>query len=122
MSMNHLTRRNKNRGYMKLEVWQKAIQLLGVIGNTLSQEARVDFKLRSQILDSAQSVSSNIAEGYCRRSVKEYIQFLYIGLASMGETMTRLIGLKTLHQITSQQFERIDALHYEIENKLLKLV
>lgn len=115
-------RRNINRGYMKLEVWQKSIELPKIVYQTVYKDNVIDFKIRTQIADSAQSVSSNIAEGYCRRSVKEYLQFLYIALASLGETLTRTIGLNTTDQISAVQFNSIDELHYEIENKMLKLV
>ena len=114
--------RNINRGYMKLDVWQKGILLHKLVYKTVYKDNKIDFKIRAQITDSAQSVSSNISEGYCRRSVKEYLQFLYIALASLGETLTRGIGLVTTEQITSEQFQRIDKLHYEVINKLLKLV
>jgi len=113
--------RNLNRGYMKLDVWQEAIELNKDVWKVVV-DAKVDFKLRSQIADAAQSVSSNIAEGYSRRSIKEYIQFLYIALASLSETITRLIGLKSTNQISDVQFQQIDSLHYEVENKLLGLV
>ena len=72
--------RNKNRGYMKLNVWQKAMELFELVWSIVFIETRIDFKLRSQIADAAQSISSNIAEGYGRRSVSEYIQFLYYAL------------------------------------------
>ena len=114
--------RNINRGYMKLDVWQKGILLHKLVFKTVYKDNKIDFKIRAQITDSAQSVSSNISEGYCRRSVKEYLQFLYIALASLGEALTRGIGLVTTEQITSGQFDSIDKLHYEVENKLLKLV
>ncbi len=114
--------RNKNRGYMKLEVWQKAIELFKLISTIVYSESKIDFKLRAQIADSAQSISSNIAEGYSRRSINEYIQFLYVGLASLAETLTRAIGLHKTGKITNEQFNQIDVLHYEVENKLLKLI
>ena len=113
--------RNLNRGYMKLEVWQKAMELYQLVWEIVIN-CKIDYKLRSQIVDAAQSVSANIAEGYSRRSIKEYIQFLYIGLASLSETLTRSIGLKTIHQISEDEFQKIDVLHYEVENKLLRLV
>lgn len=118
----HTKFRNINRGYMTLDIWQKGIKLHKIVFKTVYKDNKIDFKIRAQITDSAQSVSSNIAEGYCRRSVKEYLQFLYIALASLGETLTRAIGLVTTEQISSEQFESIDKLHYEVENKLLKLV
>ena len=113
--------KNINRGYMKLEVWQKAIELYRLVWQIIN-DAKIDYKLRSQLADAAQSVSSNIAEGYSRRSLNEYIQFLYISLASLSETLTRSIGLKSTNQITESQFQQIDKLHYEVENKLLRLI
>ncbi len=114
--------RNVNRGYMKLEVWLKAIELSKLVAKIIYSEPRIDIKLRSQIVDSALSVSSNIAEGYSRRSIKEYIQFLYIALASMSETLTRAVGLTEMGLMAEKQFETIDVLHYEIENKLIRLI
>ncbi len=106
---------------MKLEVWQKAIELYALVWKTAT-DAKIDYKLRSQIVDAAQSVSSNISEGYSRRSIKEYIQALYTSLGSLSETLTRTIGLKAAGQISDDSFNKIDVLHYEVENKLLRLV
>ncbi|MFQ5638793.1 MAG: four helix bundle protein [bacterium] len=114
--------RNKNRGYMTLVVWQKSIQLFKLIWKVVYKENKIDFKLRAQITDAAQSVSSNISEGYSRRSINEYLQFLYIALASLSETLTRAIGLNETDQITQDQFNEIDTLHYEVENRLWRLV
>lgn len=119
---NYTNNKNINRGYMKLDVWQKGIELFKLIWRTVYIDYKIDFKLRAQIADAAQSVSSNIAEGYGRKSINEYIQFLYISLSSLAETITRTIGLKETNQIPEERFIEIDALHYEIENKLLKLI
>jgi four helix bundle protein len=121
--MNYETKlRNKNRGYMKLIVWQKVIQLFELVWKIAFVEANIDFKLRSQLADAAQSISANISEGYGRRSVNEYIQFLYYALGSTAETMTRAVGLKQTEQISSGRFEAFDVLHYEVENRLLRLI
>jgi four helix bundle protein len=115
-------RRNKNRGHMKLIVWQKAIELFELVWATVFTENKIDFKLRSQVTNAAQSVSANISEGYGRRSLNEYIQFLYYALGSLAETMTRAIGLKQTGQITESRFHDVDVLHYEVENRLLRLI
>ena len=114
--------RNKNRGYMKLIVWQKAMQLFELVFRMVFVESKIDFRLRSQIADAAQSISANISEGYGRRSVGEYIQFLYYALGSLAETMTRAIGLKQTNQISAERFHDLDLLHYEVENRLLRLI
>ena len=121
--MNYETKlRNKNRGYMKLIVWQKAMELFELVWAIVFTENKIDFKLRSQLADAAQSVSANISEGYGRRSLNEYIQFLYYALGSMAETMTRAIGLKQTRQIPDARFDGVDLLHYEVENRLLRLI
>jgi four helix bundle protein len=114
--------RNKNRGYMKLIVWQKAVELFELVWNIVFIETRIDFTLRSQIADAAQSIASNIAEGHGRRFISEYIQFLYYALGSMAETMTRAVSLKQTKQISAKRFHDFDLLHYEVENRLLRLI
>jgi four helix bundle protein len=91
--MEYTKRRNLNRGYMKLEAWQRGMDLF-VMAFRLSANVS-DLKLKSQFRDTAQSVSANIAEGYGRRSLPEYLQFLYTAKGSLAETLTRAIGCKT---------------------------
>ncbi len=107
---------------MQLIVWQKAVELVELVWKIAFVEARIDLKLRSQLADAAQSVSANISEAYGRRSVTEYIQFLYCALGSLAETMTRGVGLKRSNQISTARFHDFDLLHYEVENRLLRLI
>jgi len=104
-----------------LDVWQKAVELYPLVHEVM-MKAKIEYKLRAQIEDSTQSVSSNIAEGYSCRSIKEYIQHLYVSLGSLSETLSRAITFTAAGQISGQDFERIDILHYEVENKLWSLV
>ena len=71
-------RRNRNRGYKKLRVWNDAIdyyvQTCEVFRNFSYELKRV----ASLAMASADSVHRNISEGYCRRSIREYLNFLYI--------------------------------------------
>ncbi len=113
-------RQNLNRRYMKLEARQRGMDLFELVFKATNKVG--DLKLRSQVRDSAQSVSANIAEGYGRRTLPEYIQFLYHAKGSLGETLTRPMGLHNVGLLDSDQFEEIDALHYEVENKLLALI
>ncbi len=105
---------------MKLEVWQRGLDLFEM-SCRLTRDVS-DFKLRSQIKDAAQSVSANISEGYGRRSLAEYLPFLYTAKGSLAETLTRACGLLRAQLITTADFEAFDALHYEVENKLLNLI
>ena len=118
--MEYTKRRNLNRAYMKLDVWQRGMDLFA-LAFRLSVEVS-DFKLKSQFRDAAQSVAANIAEGYGRRSLPEYLQFLYIGKGSLAEALTRAVGLQAVKIISNEDFETFDQLHYEVENKLLRLI
>jgi four helix bundle protein len=118
--MEYTKRRNLNRGYMKLEAWQRGMDLF-VMAFRLSKDV-LDLKLKSQFRDAAQSVSANISEGYGRRSLPEYLQFLYTAKGSLAETLTRAIGLQNVKLISNDDFEDLDKLHYEVENKLLRLI
>ena len=118
--MEYTKRRNLNRGYMKLEAWQRGMELFALAFRLAT--AVSDFKLRSQFRDAAQSVSANIAEGYGRRSLPEYLQFLYYAKGSLAETLTRAKGLQMVKIMSNADFESFDQLHYEVENKLLRLI
>lgn len=109
-----------NRGYMKLEAWQRGMDLF-VMAFQLSNQTS-DLKLKSQFRDAAQSVSANVAEGYGRRSLPEYLQFLYTAKGSLAEALTRAIGFQSVKLISVGDFEKFDQLHYEVENKLLRLI
>ncbi len=115
-------RKNRNRGYQKLTVWKDAIEYY-----TLTYDVFRSFpfelkRVSSQQISSADSVHRNIAEGYCRRSIKEYLNFLNISLGSLGESVSGLFGYRKAKQISEVQFEKLDALAYKLENGLLKLV
>jgi four helix bundle protein len=118
--MEYTKRRNLNRAYMKLDAWQRGMDLFALAFRLSTTVA--DFKLKSQFRDAAQSVSANIAEGYGRRSLPEYLQFLYIAKGSLAEALTRAIGLQIVKLVSNEDFETFDQLHYEVENKLLRLI
>ena len=115
-------RKNKNRGYQKLRVWNDAIeyyfQTCKVFRNFHYELNRV----ASQAIASCDSVHRNISEGYCRRSIREYLNFLNIALGSLGESVSGLQAYRKSKQITDEEFEQLDRLAYKLENGLLKLV
>lgn len=115
-------RRNKNRGYQPLFVWQDAIELYGMSYRAVSGWPFEQKKIASQAISSADSVHRNIAEGYCRRTVKEYLQHLNVALGSLGETLSGFIAYSRNGQIAAAEFEQIDILVFRLENRLLKLV
>ncbi len=115
-------RRNKNRGYQQLRVWQDALELYRVACEAFRDFPFILAKVASQNIASADSVHRNIAEGYCNRSIKEYLRHLYIALGSLGETVSGLRACFEAGQISEVAFDKCDELAFKLENGLLKLV
>ena len=92
------------RDYRDLVVWQKAMALVKNtywVINQLPKDER--FALADQMRRSVISIPSNIAEGYERRSTKEYIQFLFIANASRAELETQLEICKMLGYFENEE-------------------
>jgi four helix bundle protein len=114
--------KNKNRGYQKLRVWNDAIDYYS---QTCDAFRRFPYELKrvaAQAIASSDSVHRNIAEGYCRRSIHEYLNFLNIALGSLGESISGLHAYRKSKQITEEEFQMLDKFAYKLENGLLKLV
>jgi four helix bundle protein len=115
-------RKNKNRGYQKLRVWNDAIEYY-VKTCQCFRKFRYDLRrIAAQAVASADSVHRNIAEGYCRSSINEYLNFLNIALGSLGESISGLHAYRKAEQLAEEDFENLDSIGYKLENGLLKLV
>jgi four helix bundle protein len=90
------THRSKNRGFQQLRVWQDAVELYRLTCVAVSNWPFERKKIASQAMASADSVHRNIAEGYCRKSINEYIQFLSIARGSLGESVSGYIAYITV--------------------------
>ena len=82
------------RSFENLEVWKKAYDLVIRIYKGLS--GTKEYFIRDQVLRSALSIPSNIAEGAERNSKQEFIRFLHIAKGSCGELRTQLMIAREL--------------------------
>lgn len=107
---------------MQLRVWQDARELYVQTCAAMKGWPFELKKVASQQIASVDSVHPNIAEGYARKSIREYLNFLGIARGSLGESVS---GISTYHaagQLTGSCFEDLDALSFKTENGLLKLI
>ncbi len=109
--------------FRDLIVWRKAIDFVTSIYKlTTSFPANELYGLSLQIRRCAVSIPSNIAEGYGRRSTKDYIRFLNIAMGSIYELQTQLeIGLN-LNFISKSNYESNYKKIREIEIILRSLI
>jgi four helix bundle protein len=117
-----MERKNINRGFKKLRVWNNALELYILACKILRDFPFELKKIVSNTLDAAHSINRNIAEGYCRRSLREYLNYLNFALGSCGEFQSCCESFRRAGQISEEDFEKIDEVHYKVENELLKLI
>lgn len=92
-----------------LLAWKEGHQLaLGIykLSKTFPKEEL--FALTSQMRRPAVSITSNIAEGFGRQSVKEKVQFYYMAHGSLVELKNQLLIVKDLEYISSASFPLIE--------------
>ena len=109
------------QGYIDLIVWQKSMQLVKLVYKICDQlPASEKFILISQMLRSAISVPSNIAEGWSRNRKLEFIRFLEIAYASSCELETQLLISKDRYG--DLNYDETFSLLTEVQKMLSKLI
>jgi four helix bundle protein len=93
-----------------LRIWSLARDVAGGIYKLTAEPAfSRDFVLRDQLRRAVVSISSNIAEGFSRRSNKEFVQFLFIAKGSAAEAQSQLYLARDQTYIAEQDFDRVYA-------------
>ena len=99
---------NTIRSYKDLIVWQKAVLLVTDIYSTTKQfPADERYGIVSQLNRAAVSVPANIAEGWGRKSSKNYLQFLRTSRGSLMEIETLLVISKNLNFLSSANYVQL---------------
>ena len=103
------------KSYKELIVWQKSIKLVKevFILTGLFPKSEI-YGISSQMRRASISIPSNIAEGYGRKSTKDYIRFYSIAFGSSLELETQLIIAKDLGFAEKNAFSKTDQLLEEV--------
>ena len=111
------------KNFKELKVWQKAYQLcLEIYRATKKFPKEEIYGLTSQIRRSAVSIPSNIAEGYGRKTVGEYIQSLYIAYGSNCELETQILLSGDLGFVEKEDMLRLQNEIGDVERMLKGLI
>jgi four helix bundle protein len=103
---------NKIEKFEDILAWQKSQKLAHNIYKLF--KTNKDYSFRDQICRASVSVSNNIAEGYERKSTKEFLMFLYIAKASCGEVRSMLYLALDLNYISNKNFNLMHSQTTEI--------
>ena len=91
-----------------LFIWQKAVEFVKEIYVITDRDGlKTDFGLKNQMRNSSNSIPSNIAEGFERRSRKEYLNFLNIAKGSAGEIRSQLFVAHEVGHLSKQEHQRL---------------
>jgi len=99
--------------------WREARILAKMVYDAISKNEKFarDYQLRNQAIDAAVSTMSNIAEGFSRRSNKEFSQFLFISKSSAAEVESIFYVALDQSYISQKAFDDV----YEQAEKVAKL-
>lgn len=100
--------KGKIKSFTDLFAWKKAHNFVLDIYKTTKkfpQEER--FSLIDQMRRAAISITSNIAEGFSKRTSQDKTHFYYHALASLTEIQNQLIIARDLSYITNIQFQQL---------------
>jgi four helix bundle protein len=106
-----------------IQAWQKAREVTSLVYSiTRKGEFGRDFGLRDQIRRSSVSIMANIAEGFARRSDKDFANFLNISRSSTAEVQSHLYVALDQDYIDQADFEAVYNKLEEISRMIFALV
>jgi four helix bundle protein len=111
--------------FKQMTTWQKAFDLTILIYEITKPFPNNElFGITNQLRRASVSISSNIAEGFGKRSYKDKLNFYYISLGSLNEVINLVEISFTLNyidkQIYDQTSEDIVNLHKLINGLIVK--
>lgn len=110
------------KSFHELEVWQKAHALvLDIYRVTEKFPDRERFGITAQLRRAAYSVPSNIAEGFGRRTTKEFLHFLTISNGSLEEARYFVLLSRDLKFLAAEEYELLDKKAVSIAQMLAAL-
>jgi four helix bundle protein len=99
---------NSIKDFTDLLVWQEGHELVIMIYQATDNFPKKEiYSLTDQIRRAIVSFTSNIAEGWGRKTAKEKIQFFYQSQGSLIEVKNQLIIAKDVGYLSQESFEKL---------------
>lgn len=106
-----------------IQAWQKARVLVREVYavSNIGRFAK-DFGLRDQIRRAVVSIMLNIAEGFARKTTREFTQFLVIAHGSAAEVQAALYVALDQEYLSETEFNKLYALADESSKMILGFI
>lgn len=109
----------KIKSFTDLVAWQEGHKLVLEIYKITKNFPKEElFGLSNQIRRAVVSITSNIAEGFSRKSYKEKLQFYCIAQGSVTEIQNQLLIARDVNYLDNEKFQKI-AEHTVVVHKLI---
>ena len=92
-----------------IKAWQASRVLAKMVYDAMKSNKSFsnDYKFREQIQSATVSIMSNIAEGFSRRTTKEFTQFLFIAKGSAAEVQSQLYVALDQEYVNQEKFNEL---------------
>lgn len=111
--------KTKIKSFTDLEAWKEGHKLVLLIYVAVKKFPKEEmFGLTNQLRRSAVSITSNIAEGFSRKGLKEKIQFYSISLGSNAELQNQSLIARDVKYLDKETFDKIAEQSIKV-NKLI---
>ena len=121
--MKNAETRQKARSFTDLIVWQEGHKMvLMVYQRTKSFPKEEIFGLTNQVRRAAVSVTSNIAEGFNRKSEKDKMHFYVMAQGSVAEIQNQLLVARDVGYMNKDDFSELTDRTVDIHKLLTGLI
>jgi len=111
------------KSFTDLRAWQEAHRfVVRIYSTTRSFPKEEQFGLTNQIRRASISITSNIAEGFGRRSAKERLHFYDMARASLAECQSQLLVARDVSFLPEEDFRLLADMSVECHKVLTGLI
>jgi four helix bundle protein len=111
-----------SEGYRNLKVWHRAYEMTLKIYEVTSDYPKDErFGMISQMRKASVSTIANLAEGYSKRHLNDYIHFITTSIGSNNELNVYILLSRDLKYITKNEYDELKPKCDEISKMLFGL-
>lgn len=98
----------KIKSFTDLDTWKEGHKLVLLVYKAVKEFPKEElYSLCDQMKRCVISITSNVAEGFSRKSKKEKVQFYYTAKGSLTELQNQLLAARDVGYLSKENFQEI---------------